>query len=362
MSQAGANSNTGGGSVISAPDHSVLLGTGSSSVGSTGPGATGTVLIGNGASADPSFSATPSVTSITIANAPVVGTDGTNKTYVDSVAMGLNIQASCYAGSTSNLTAAYANGAAGVGATLTNSGALAAFSIDGTSPPINSRILVKDQSSNVQNGIYTLTTIGSGAVAWVLTRATDYDTPAEIQPGDLVVVQNGTVNATTSWIQLDTVTTIGTDPIQFTQFTANPSLFVKSLTGNSGGAITPSSGNINIIGTGGVTVTGAGNSLTISSASFYSVTFVSSNYTILSTDQFVSVDTTSGPVTVKLPDTPFNGQFFTIKDINGTAATNNITVTTVSGVLLIDGSTSYIMNVNLQSIQVIFDGFGYEVF
>lgn len=263
MSQAGSNSSTGAGSVISAPNHSVLLGTGTSSVGSSGPGATGTVFIGNGASADPSFSATPSITSITIANAPVAGTDGANKAYVDSVAMGLNIQAACYAGSTANLNATYLNGASGVGATLTNAGSLATFSIDGTTPSLNARILVKNQSSTFQNGIYTVTTVGSGATAWVLTRATDYDTPTEIQPGDLVIVQNGTQNASTSWIQLNTVTVIGTDPIQFTQFTADPTQFVRYLTGDSGGAIAPSSGNINIVGGALTSVAGSGNTLTI---------------------------------------------------------------------------------------------------
>lgn len=145
--------------------------------------------------------------------------DAANKAYVDSVATGLSVQGACYAASTANLTATYANGSSGIGATLTNSGALAAFSIDGVSPPVNSRILVKDQSTTYENGIYTLTTVGSGAVAWVLTRATDYDQTTEIQPGDLVVINNGTSYGGTSFIETATVTAIGTDPILFSQFT-----------------------------------------------------------------------------------------------------------------------------------------------
>ena len=116
---------------------------------------------------------------------------------------------------TGALTATYANGTAGVGATLTNSGALAALSIDGVSLSVNDTVLVKDQASTFQNGIYTVTTVGSGAVAWVITRATYYDTATEIDPGDFFTVWSGTVNAKTQWIQLSTVVTVGTDAVTF---------------------------------------------------------------------------------------------------------------------------------------------------
>lgn len=202
-------------------NHGVLVGQGSSAIVATAAGATGTVLIGT-TSSDPSFSATPTVTSITISNAPVSGTDGVNKTYVDTIAAGFEFKSACYAATTGALTASYLNGVAGIGATLLNTGALAAFSVDGVSPPITSRILVKNQGSTFQNGIYTLTTVGSGAIAWVLTRATDYDQPSEIQSGDLVPVEFGTVNATTTWLETATVTTIGTDPITFTQYSSGP--------------------------------------------------------------------------------------------------------------------------------------------
>lgn len=123
---------------------------------------------------------------------------------------------------TASLNATYVNGVAGVGATLINAGALAAFSVDGQTPAINSRVLVKNQGSTFQNGVYTLTTVGSGAIAWILTRSTDYNTPSEINVGDVIPVQTGTANANTSWLQGATVTTIGTDPITFTQFQSAP--------------------------------------------------------------------------------------------------------------------------------------------
>lgn len=194
-------------------------------MGSTSAGASGTVLVGNTGSS-PSFTDTPTVTSITITDAPVNPTDGTNKAYVDSVSGGFTFITQAFAATTANLTATYNNGAAGVGATLTNSGVQATFSVDGVSPTVAQRVLVKDQTAQEENGIYTVTNIGSGATNWVLTRATDYDQPAEINPGDLVPVASGTVNAGTSWLQTATVTTIGTDPIIFIPFTLNSSAFL----------------------------------------------------------------------------------------------------------------------------------------
>lgn len=163
---------------------------------------------------------------------PSAALGAATKQYVDAVAQGLNIQGACVAATTATLNATYGNGSSGVGATLTNAGALAAFSVDGVSPAANARILVKNQTSSLQNGIYTLTTVGSGAVAWILTRATDYDQASEINPGDLVLVQSGTTNAVTSWMETATVATIGTDAITFSQFTASPGSYATTALGN----------------------------------------------------------------------------------------------------------------------------------
>jgi hypothetical protein len=149
---------------------------------------------------------------------PVASTDAANKQYVDDVAQGLNIHAASYAATTANLNATYSNGSSGVGATLTNAGTQAAFETDGTTPALNARILVKNQTTTSQNGIYTLTTVGSGSTNWVLTRATDFDTAVEIAGGDFTFVDNGTTLANTGWVNVDEVTTVGTDPIVFQQF------------------------------------------------------------------------------------------------------------------------------------------------
>ncbi len=180
------------------------------------------------------------LTSGTISSAPTAATDIVNKTYADSLINGLNWQAAAVVASTANLTATYANGASGVGATLTNSGVQAAFSSDGVTPAVNSRVLVTFQTATEENGIYTLTDVGSGATNWILTRATDFDTPAEIQPGDIVPVQQGTLYGSTTWLQTATVVTIGTDPIVFSQFSYNIQPLNKggtsaNLTANEGG-------------------------------------------------------------------------------------------------------------------------------
>lgn len=128
---------------------------------------------------------------------------------------GHELELPCNLASTANLNVLYDNGTNGLGATLTNNGTLAIFSIDGVSPVIGNRVLVKNQTSAFQNGIYEVTTVGSGTVAWVLTRTSDFDTVTEIQSGDIINVLSGTVNTNTQWKQTSTVIAIGTDPITF---------------------------------------------------------------------------------------------------------------------------------------------------
>lgn len=87
----------------------------------------------------------------------------------------------------------------------------------------------------------------------------------------------------------------------------------------------------------------------------------STPYVVLSTDQFLGVNTGTAK-TVQLPNAPSTGRVFVIKDATGTANANNITVTTVGGVVNIDGATTYAINQNYASIQVLFNGTSYLVF
>jgi hypothetical protein len=126
----------------------------------------------------------------------------------------------CLLASTTNLAATYVNGTAGVGATLTST-ASAIFSIDGVMPAVNDRILIKDQTSAVQNGIYIVTNVGSASTSWVLTRATDYDSISQMTRGGVVDVALGNVNGVSSWMQTALVVTVGTSTVIFAKLSQN---------------------------------------------------------------------------------------------------------------------------------------------
>ena len=157
------------------------------------------------------------LTSVAVTQNPTQALQLATKQYVDSVAEGLNVHASCAAATPNTLasltggTVTYNNGTAGVGATLTLSVALT--TLDGYTLQNGNRILVKNEAAQANNGIYTWATGGT-----VLTRATDFDTTTEIVSGDFTFISNGTLYGDTGWVQINDVTTIGTDPIVWQQF------------------------------------------------------------------------------------------------------------------------------------------------
>jgi hypothetical protein len=93
---------------------------------------------------------------------------------------------------TANLTASYSSNV------LTNTGALATLVVDGITLANNDRILVKNQTTASQNGIYQVTNAGSASVAWVLTRAASANATTEIA-GGAVAVDSGTTNGGDLW-------------------------------------------------------------------------------------------------------------------------------------------------------------------
>lgn len=173
---------------------------------------------------------------------PVSALQAATKQYVDTVAQGISVQGACRVGTTGALTVIYDNGAAGVGATLTNDSTQDFISLDGVSLDSGDRVLVKNQASTFQNGIYIVTNIGSGATNWILTRATDYDLVSQINPGDLVIITAGTTLSKSSWIETAIVTAIGTDPIVFVQFSA--SLPISLANGGTGASLVASNGSL----------------------------------------------------------------------------------------------------------------------
>lgn len=111
----------------------------------------------------------------------------------------------------------YNNGSSGVGATLTGV-SVGALSVDGNSPTVGQRILVKNQVSTFQNGLFLVTATGSGIAVFVLTRTTDFDQPSEITAGDSTLVTGGATLALTTWQMITAGTiTVGTSAIVWTQ-------------------------------------------------------------------------------------------------------------------------------------------------
>ena len=158
---------------------------------------------------------------------PSAAQDAATKTYVDTIAAaGLHYHDPVRVEQEGNLNATYNNGASGVGATLTNAGTQAALVIDGVTMVVADRVLVYEQTDASENGVYTVTDIGSGSTNWVLTRAADADSYAPSDPdslgqGDAFFVQEGTAGAGETYV-MNTVGTItfGTTDITFVQISS----------------------------------------------------------------------------------------------------------------------------------------------
>lgn len=125
---------------------------------------------------------------------PTADSDAATKGYVDGVAQGLDIKESVRAATTANITLS------------------AAQTVDGVAVVAGDRVLVKNQSTASENGIYV---VASGA--W--TRAADFDEDSEVTAGAFTFVEEGTTNADTGWVlSSDGTLTVGTSALDFTKF------------------------------------------------------------------------------------------------------------------------------------------------
>lgn len=165
------------------------------------------------------------LTTGTISTSPTSGTDIVNKLYADSIASGINFHQSVRLATTTALPAnTYNNGTSGVGATLT-ANANGALSVDSVAAVVGNRILVKNEVTQANNGVYTVTQVGDGSTPYILTRATDFDSAGagvdQIDAGDFFLVTAGSTQSNTSWVQQTPLPiTVGTTAIVFTQFAA----------------------------------------------------------------------------------------------------------------------------------------------
>lgn len=167
------------------------------------------------------------LTSVAVTQDPTTNFELATKQYVDGlVSSGITYHTPVkyeVPDSTGNLNATYNNGTAGVGATLTNAGTLVAFTPDGVVASVSDRILVYNQTNQAENGVYTVTTVGDGATAWVLTRATDADSYGlkdvnSLGNGDAFFVSAGSTGAGETYVcNTAGVITFGTTAITFAQ-------------------------------------------------------------------------------------------------------------------------------------------------
>lgn len=128
---------------------------------------------------------------------PTSATDAVTKQYVDSKLAGLTWKQPVRAATTTNgtLATAYANGSV----------------IDGVTLATNDRVLLKDQTTQADNGIYTVNASGAP------TRATDADSSAELDSA-AVLVTSGTVNADNAFTQTTNAPTVGSSNLVWAQF------------------------------------------------------------------------------------------------------------------------------------------------
>jgi len=167
---------------------------------------------------------------------PTASLHAATKQYVDAVTVGTNFHAPVVVATNTNITATYNNGTSGVGATLTVT-ATGAFVIDGVTTALNNRILIKDQTTQTQNGIYQVTTAGTTGVSAVLTRSSDYDNSVigEVANGDVIFTTGGTINTGKTFVNTSVGTiTIGTTSITFGAYYTG----LPSQTSNSGKYLT----------------------------------------------------------------------------------------------------------------------------
>lgn len=151
---------------------------------------------------------------------PTQSTDLTTKAYVDGLANGLDVKASVRAATTANIT-------------LSNT-----QTVDGVALSVGDRVLVKNQSTGSQNGIYV---VASGS--W--TRATDFDNSpdTEVSPGTFFFVEEGTTQADNGYVvSNNTAITIDTTAITFSQFSGAGQI-------TAGAGLTKSGNTIDVVGT-----------------------------------------------------------------------------------------------------------------
>jgi hypothetical protein len=224
-----ASSLTSVGTITSGTWNGTTIAVGSGGTGTTNGSITGTgALTFTAGGTDTNVNLVPNGTGIVdvggkrVGNAanPTQSSDLATKAYVDSLSNGLDVKASVRAATTANIT-------------LSNT-----QTIDGVALSVGDRVLVKNQSTGSQNGIYVV-----ASSSW--TRATDFDNSpdVEVSPGTFFFVEEGTTQADNGYVvSNDTAITIGTTAITFSQFSGAGQI-------TAGAGLTKSGNTLDVVGT-----------------------------------------------------------------------------------------------------------------
>ncbi len=254
---------------------------------------------------------------VILPNAPTAGTHAANKDYVDATINGLSWKDSVLAATTANVNLA-------TGGLLT---------VDGVTVTAGDRVLVKAQTLPAANGIYI-----AAAGAWTRSPDMDSTTPINEINAAAVFVEQGTLFNDTAWVQINTVTVLGTDPIAFVQFSAPGSYTAGNgitLTGNQFSLTTP------------VTVANGGTGLTTLPTNGQLLIGNGTGYTLGTLTGGTAISIINGVGTITVNNTG-------IVSVVGT--TNQITASTVTGTTTLSIPTTFIAPGSIASTSTITAG------
>lgn len=265
------------------------------------------------------------------------GTGGfTTKAYVDTLTQGLSPKPSAIVATAAALPACtYANGTSGVGATLTgnSNGQLTVDSRALVTGDNGRRVLVKNQASGLQNGLYTITQPGDAGTPFILTRDTSMDTTAEFARSFIVVEDEGATNANSMWVCTNTADpTVGTTAITFSQLNGATQLTAGTGIGLSGNTVSVASayagngiGTVNGLakgnGSGTITAAALSDLRTLGATSKYSATVGDGSSTSISVTQGTHGLASNGQILAQVFDASTGamvGCDITVNNTNGT--------------------------------------------